>query len=444
MKAVSDSSGPLARYRQTRFSSRRVRKRVIFKHGDVNVVQGKVAKRRRRYLQDIFTTLVDMQWRWTIAVFALNFILSWLFLGVVWYLIAYAHGDIEYFEQMGRSDNAEEFETKSNHTPCVTEIKTFLSAFLFSLETQHTIGYGHRYVTEECPEAIFMLCLQSIMGVFIQAFMVGVVFAKLSRPKKRAQTLLFSRNAVICQRDGVPCLMFRVGDMRKSHIIEAHVRAQIIKRKITKEGELLPFFQQELTVGADGSDDRLMFIWPTLIVHKIDEESPLYNLSAQDMIKDRFEIVTMLEGVVESTGMTTQARSSYLPSEILWGHRFESTVSFKRETGEYEVDYTLFNNTYEVDTPLCSARELSEMRAESQSQQGEADTPSERSASAEPSPNHNRRSDLKLLNNGNLSNKSRTPSTVLTITNEECEPLQPANNRNLSKLIIPEPLDSIC
>lgn len=43
------------RYRQTRFSSRRVRKRVIFKHGDVNVVQGNVAKRRRRYLQVNFT-----------------------------------------------------------------------------------------------------------------------------------------------------------------------------------------------------------------------------------------------------------------------------------------------------------------------------------------------------------------------------------------------------
>lgn len=76
-------------------------------------------------------------------------------------------------------------------------------------------------------------------------------------------------------------------------------------------------------MGADGSDDRLMFIWPTLIVHKIDEESPLYELSAQDMLRERFEIVTMLEGVVESTGMTTQARSSYLPSEILWGHRMK-------------------------------------------------------------------------------------------------------------------------
>ena len=65
--------------------------------------------------------------------------------------------------------------------------------------------------------------------------------------------------------------------------------------------------------------------------------------------------------MIESTGMTTQARSSYLPSEILWGHRFEPLVSFKKETGEHEVDYSLFNNTYEVDTPLCSAQALDQL-----------------------------------------------------------------------------------
>ena len=161
-------------------------------------------------------------------------------------------------------------------------------------------------------------------GVILQAFMVGIVFAKLSRPKKRTQTLLFSRNAVICQRDGQPCLMFRVGDMRKSHIIEAHVRAQMIKRKVTfsnphhsqlhfnqffkyynfllkfkvtREGELLPFFQTELKVGGDGEEDKILFIWPTTIVHKIDHESPLYRLSASDMLRERFEIVVILEGI---------------------------------------------------------------------------------------------------------------------------------------------------
>ncbi|XP_077266727.1 ATP-sensitive inward rectifier potassium channel 12-like isoform X4 [Temnothorax americanus] len=339
-------------YRQTKFSTRRVRKRVVFKHGDCNVVQGNVAKRRRRYLQDIFTTLVDAQWRWTLLVFSMNFLLSWLGFALIWWLIAYSHGDLD-----PQNYNNQTF------TPCVVDIRNFASCFLFSVETQHTIGYGAKHTTDECPEAIFTLCIQSMTGVILQAFMVGIVFAKLSRPKKRTQTLLFSRNAVICQRDGQLCLMFRVGDMRKSHIIEAHVRAQMIKRKVTKEGELLPFFQTELKVGDDGEEDKIFFIWPTTIVHKIDRYSPLYKVSASDMLRERFEIVVILEGVIESTGMTTQARSSYLPSEILWGHRFQPIITFRKETGEYEVNYSLFNNTYEVDTPLCSAADLDRIRA---------------------------------------------------------------------------------
>ncbi|KAG6794553.1 hypothetical protein HZU73_10118 [Apis mellifera caucasica] len=348
-------SGPLlSRYRQTRFSSRRIRKRVVFKHGDCNVVQGNVAKRRRRYLQDIFTTLVDAQWRWTLLVFSMNFLLSWLGFALIWWLIAYSHGDL---------DPENHANSNSTFIPCIENIRGFTSSFLFSIETQHTIGYGSKHPTDECPEAVFVICIQSMTGVILQAFMVGIVFAKLSRPKKRTQTLLFSRNAVICQRDGQPCLMFRVGDMRKSHIIEAHVRAQMIKRKVTREGELLPFFQTELKVGSDGEEDKILFIWPTTIVHKIDEQSPLYHISASDMLRERFEIVVILEGVIESTGMTTQARSSYLPSEILWGHRFEHIITFKKETGEYEVNYTLFNNTYEVDTPLCSAADLDKIKA---------------------------------------------------------------------------------
>ncbi|XP_011156828.3 G protein-activated inward rectifier potassium channel 3 isoform X3 [Solenopsis invicta] len=339
------------KYRQTKFSTRRVRKRVVFKHGDCNVVQGNVAKRRRRYLQDIFTTLVDAQWRWTLLVFSMNFLLSWLGFALIWWLIAYSHGDLD-----------PQNYNNGTFIPCVVDIRNFASCFLFSVETQHTIGYGAKHTTDECPEAIFTLCIQSMTGVILQAFMVGIVFAKLSRPKKRTQTLLFSRNAVICQRDGQPCLMFRVGDMRKSHIIEAHVRAQMIKRKITKEGELLPFFQTELKVGGDGEEDKIFFIWPTTIVHKIDRYSPLYKVSANDMLRERFEIVVILEGVIESTGMTTQARSSYLPSEILWGHRFQPIITFRKETGEYEVNYTLFNNTYEVDTPLCSAADLDRIR----------------------------------------------------------------------------------
>ena len=70
-------------------------------------------------------------------------------------------------------------------------------------------------------------------------FLLGMIFAKLSRPKKRAETLMFSRNAAICLRDGALCLMFRIGDMRSSHLIEAHVRGMVVRRRVTREGEVM-------------------------------------------------------------------------------------------------------------------------------------------------------------------------------------------------------------
>ena len=42
-----------------------------------------------------------------------------------------------------------------------------------------------------------------------QACMAGIVFAKLSRPKRRATTILFSKNAVISKTNGLMRLMFR-------------------------------------------------------------------------------------------------------------------------------------------------------------------------------------------------------------------------------------------
>ena len=49
--------------------------------------------------------------------------------------------------------------------------------------------------------------------------------------------------------------------------------------------------------------------------------------------------------------MTTQARSSYLCNEILWGHRFEKLITFQKEDGTYKIDYSRFNMTVPIDTP---------------------------------------------------------------------------------------------
>lgn len=214
-------------------------RRLFFKNGNINISRSNIDKRRRRYLTDIFTTLIDLKWRYNIVVFLLGFFISWTFFAVAWYLISYVHGDLDPSRH------------HANRTSCISGIHGFAGAILFSIETQQTIGYGVRYTTEKCPEAIFVMMIQSSVGVMIQSFMVGVVFAKLSRPKKRSETLMFSKHAVICLRDGRLCLICRVGDMRKSHIVEAHVRMYLIKKKVTLEGEILPLHMYDLNVGWD-------------------------------------------------------------------------------------------------------------------------------------------------------------------------------------------------
>lgn len=166
---------------------------------------------------------------------------------------------------------------------------------------------------------------------------MGGIVAKLARPKKRAQNILFSKNAVISFRDKIPYLMFRVADTRKSYIVQATVKARVIRKRITKEGELINFYQQELRLTTDECDNSVLLMWPTVICHRIDRNSPLYELSFMDLRREQFEIIVMLEGGVESTGLATQARTSYLPSEILWGHRFQNIVTYNERAEEYHV-----------------------------------------------------------------------------------------------------------
>ncbi|XP_067934969.1 G protein-activated inward rectifier potassium channel 3-like isoform X2 [Watersipora subatra] len=336
--------------------SKTMRRRLVYKNGECNVSHKHIRKVKRHYLADIFTTLIDLKWRWSLIIFVMTFTLTWLFFAMIWYIISFTHGD---FDEVKTAD--------PDHQPCIDAVTDFPTAFLFSLETQHTIGYGGRAVTSECPEAVIMIMIQSITGTLVQALMTGMIFAKLSRPKKRAETLMFSRKAAICLRDGALCLMFRIGDMRSSHLIEAHVRGMVVRRRVTREGEVLPLDHQDVNFGFDNGTDRLLIIWPVIVIHKIDKLSPFWRMSKADLDRENFELIIVLEGTIESTGMTTQARTSYLPGEILWGQRLERLVTFQKDDGEYQVDYSRFENTVAVDTPSMSAKELAAMHPDSDS-----------------------------------------------------------------------------
>lgn len=296
----------------------------------------------------MFTTLVDANWRWTLTVFAGAHMLSWLMFAVVYWLVFFVHGDLE-------PRHLPPYQDENNFTPCVIQIFDFTSCFLYSIETQSTIGYGDRMITEECPEAIFLVAFQSVVAMIIDGYFGGIIGAKMMRAKHRSNTVLFSKHAVVSRRDGHMCLMFRVGDMRHCFLSGTSIRAQLLRPKKTKEGEFIEQYATELDVVADDMGSDLFLMWPLIVIHKIDEDSPFYNMTAYDFMKECMEIIVILEGSVQSTGQDVECKTSYIAPEILWGHRFEHMVCYNKPTHGYMADFSKFDSTVPVDTPLCSS-----------------------------------------------------------------------------------------
>ena len=95
-------------------------------------------------------------------------------------------------------------------------------------------------------------------------------------------------------------------------------------------------------------DGKVNLIWPVVVVHVIDKDSPFYQMDSQKLASTKFEIVVTLTGSSHSTGQTTQARTSYLPHEVIWSHRFENIIHYDHLEKLYYADYENFDATYLV------------------------------------------------------------------------------------------------
>ena len=78
----------------------------------------------------------------------------------------------------------------------------------------------------------------------------------------------------------------------------------------------------------------LPFMWPVCIVHEIDSTSPLYHFHPN--MEVAMELVLWVTGTTSSGGLV-KARTSYLPSEIIWGGRFNFDSVFQKNLNHITV-----------------------------------------------------------------------------------------------------------
>ncbi|WP_207004783.1 ion channel [Trinickia mobilis] len=217
--------------------------------------------------------------------------------------------------------------------------KGFTGAFFFSVETLATVGYGDMH-----PQTVYahvVATLEIFTGMSGIALATGLVFARFSRPRAK---IIFARHAVVRPYDGRQTLMIRAANARQNVIAEAKAKLRLLRRETTPEGDTLWRIRDLDLV----RDQHPVFLLGWLLVHVIDDTSPLFGETAETLAHSDASFMVMIEGSDETTAQTMQARYEWSHKDVLWQHRFADLLH-DDEDGITHIDYSKFDKVVPIE-----------------------------------------------------------------------------------------------
>lgn len=217
-----------------------------------------------------------------------------------------------------------------------TPIEKFMEYFFFSAQTLSTVGYGR--LNPVGIEMSTVAAIESMLGLLGFALATGLLYGRFSRPTAK---LKFSDNLLIAPFKGDTAVMFRLANGRRNSLIE--VEAQIIfSYNEMENGKLSRKFQ---TLKLDV--ERISYLTMSwTVVHPINEESAMTNLTAEDLKAVDAEFFIGIKGIDDTYAQQVHARASYKWNDVIWKARFVSVIGLN-EQGINTVDVSNLNH-YEL------------------------------------------------------------------------------------------------
>ncbi len=215
-----------------------------------------------------------------------------------------------------------------------------LDCFFFSVQTIATIGYGR--ISPVGIAANVLVAVEAFVGLLGFAMATALAFARFSQPRAK---VLFSEKAVIAPYRGINAFEFRIINERNNQLIEVEAKV-MFSRLETHDGKRVRRFD---SLPLERSKVAFFPIqW--VVVHPIDEASPLRGLSQQDLAASNAEFFILLTGVDETFAQTVHARSSYRFDEVVVGAKF---VDMYRKAGDgTRVDMRRFHDIEDAPLPV--------------------------------------------------------------------------------------------
>jgi inward rectifier potassium channel len=214
-----------------------------------------------------------------------------------------------------------------------TEWERFWEIYFFSAQTLTTVGYGRINPTGIAASAI--ASLEALTGLMSFALITGLLFARFAKSPGKVK---FAEKAVIApfvwNGQEVPAFMLRTANPYKTNLM--NLKAQItisLVEKIDENGaEQRRFYPLTLE-----RNEINFFPSSWTLVHPIDEESPVYGFTQEDLKRSSAEFMVLLNAFDETFDQNVFMRYSYGPEDIEWGAKYVRIFNFN-ERNQATVD----------------------------------------------------------------------------------------------------------
>jgi inward rectifier potassium channel len=193
-----------------------------------------------------------------------------------------------------------------------TPLSAFMSAFFLSVHTFTTVGYGTLAPKDFWTNVI--AAFEALTGLMALAVATGLLYGRFSRPSAR---LAFSEKAIVAPYRNGKGLQFRVANKRPNVLMDLEATVMlmtVVNSGGTLKREYFPLSLERSTVYF------LALTWT--LVHPIDESSPFYGKSTDDLRNQQAEILILIKGFDDTFSQVVHSRYSYTFDEIEWGAKF--------------------------------------------------------------------------------------------------------------------------
>ncbi len=212
---------------------------------------------------------------------------------------------------------------------------SFLQAFFFSVQTLSTIGYGS--LSPAGTAANIIVSIEALTGLLGFALVTGILFARFSRP---SASILYSHHAVVGPYRNITAFMFRIANERTNQLIEVSATVTLSREETDANGN-----RKRMFYPLPLERHRVVFLplhW--VIVHPIDEASPLFGVTPEQLAASRAEFLILLTAIDETFSQTVHSRSSYHFNEVRFGVKFADMFT-QSDDGTIGIDLSRIHLT---------------------------------------------------------------------------------------------------